>query len=149
LLGKATLIINAADVDVSSEEDRRECSRVEALALRHKLLVGGVWCIADLEYMFTEDKNASPWLLASIKPIQLSHFDFDAYLAARKQFSTEEWIDLLIQSVGFNPQMFSRNKLSQLVRLIPFCERNFNLIELGPKGTGKSHIFSSFHRTAF
>lgn len=110
-----------------------------------KLLVGGVWCIADLEYMFTEDKNATPWVLASIKPIQLSHFDFDGYLAARKQFSTEEWIDLLIQSVGFNPQMFGkRNKLSQLVRLIPFCERNFNLIELGPKGTGKSHIFSEF-----
>jgi ATP-dependent Lon protease len=110
-----------------------------------KLLVGGVWCIADLEYMFTEDKNASPWILASIKPIQLSHFDFDGYVEARKQFTTEEWIDLLIQSVGFNPHMFSkRNKLNQLVRLIPFCERNYNLIELGPKGTGKSHIYSEF-----
>lgn len=110
-----------------------------------KLLVGGVWCIADLEYMFTEDKNATPWILASIKPIQLSHFDFDGYVEARKQFTTDEWIDLLIQSVGFNPQMFGkRNKLSQLVRLIPFCERNYNLIELGPKGTGKSHIFSEF-----
>lgn len=110
-----------------------------------KLLVGGVWCIADLEYMFTEDKNASPWILASIKPIQLSHFDFDGYVEARKQFTTEEWVDLLIQSVGFNPQMFGkRNKLSQLVRLIPFCERNYNLIELGPKGTGKSHIYSEF-----
>jgi ATP-dependent Lon protease len=110
-----------------------------------KLLVGGVWCIADLEYMFTEDKNATPWILASIKPIQLSHFDFEGYVAARKQFTTEEWVDLLIQSIGFNPQMFGkRNKLSQLVRLIPFCERNYNLIELGPKGTGKSHIFSEF-----
>lgn len=110
-----------------------------------KLLVGGVWCIADLEYMFTEDKNVTPWLLSSIKPIQLSHFDFDNYLEARKQFSTEEWIDLLIQSIGFNPQMFGkRNKISQLIRLIPFCERNYNLIELGPKGTGKSHIFSEF-----
>jgi ATP-dependent Lon protease len=110
-----------------------------------KLLVGGVWCIADLEYLFTEDKNATPWILSSIKPIQLSHFDFDGYLAARKHFSTEEWIDLLIQSVGFNPQMFGkRNKMSQLVRLIPFCERNYNLIELGPKGTGKSHIYSEF-----
>ena len=110
-----------------------------------KLLVGGVWCIADLEYLFTEDKNATPWMLASIKPIQLSHFDFDGYVEARKQFSTDEWIDLLIQSVGFNPQMFGkRNKLSQLVRLIPFCERNYNLIELGPKGTGKSHIYSEF-----
>ena len=110
-----------------------------------KLLVGGVWCIADLEYLFTEDKNATPWILASIKPIQLSHFDFDGYVQARKQFTTDEWIDLLIQSIGFNPQMFGkRNKLSQLVRLIPFCERNYNLIELGPKGTGKSHIFSEF-----
>lgn len=110
-----------------------------------KLLVGGVWCIADLEYLFTEDKNATPWILSTIKPIQLSHFDFNGYLAARKHFSTEEWIDLLIQSVGFNPQMFGkRNKMSQLVRLIPFCERNYNLIELGPKGTGKSHIYSEF-----
>lgn len=110
-----------------------------------KLLVGGVWCIADLEYLFTEDKNATPWILASIKPIQLSHFDFDGYVQARKQFTTDEWIDLLIQSIGFNPQMFGkRNKLSQLVRLIPFCERNYNLIELGPKGTGKSHIYSEF-----
>ncbi|MBC3809621.1 BREX system Lon protease-like protein BrxL [Undibacterium seohonense] len=110
-----------------------------------KLLVGGVWCIADLEYLFTEDKNATPWILASIKPIQISQFDFEGYVEARKQFTTEEWIDLLIQSVGFNPQMFGkRNKLSQLVRLIPFCERNYNLIELGPKGTGKSHIFSEF-----
>lgn len=110
-----------------------------------KLLVGGVWCIADLEYMFAEDKNASPWILASIKPIQLSHFDFESYVDARKQFTTDEWVDLLIQSVGFNPKMFGkRNKLSQLTRLIPFCERNYNLIELGPKGTGKSHIYSEF-----
>lgn len=110
-----------------------------------KLLVGGVWCIADIEYEFTEDKGASPWILASLKPIQLSQFDFDGYVAARKQFTTDEWIDLLIQSIGFNPQMFGRrNKLCQLVRLIPFCERNYNLIELGPKGTGKSHIYSEF-----
>ncbi|MBC7752106.1 MAG: BREX system Lon protease-like protein BrxL [Candidatus Saccharibacteria bacterium] len=110
-----------------------------------KLLVGGVWCIADLEYAFTDDKNVSPWILGSLKPIQVSHFDFDGYAEARKQFSTDEWIDLLIQSIGFNPQMFGkRNKLSQLVRLIPFCERNYNLIELGPKGTGKSHIYSEF-----
>jgi len=110
-----------------------------------KLLVGGVWCIADIEYLYSEDKNTTPWILSSIKPIQLSHFDFEGYLAARREFSTEEWIDLLIQSVGFNPQMFGkRNKVSQLVRLIPFCERNFNLIELGPKGTGKSHIYSEF-----
>ncbi|MDF3201939.1 BREX system Lon protease-like protein BrxL [Pseudomonas sp. 1912-s] len=110
-----------------------------------KLLVGGVWSIADVEYEYTEDKSASPWILASLKPIQISRFDFDGYLEARKQFTTDEWIDLLIQSVGFNPQMFGkRNKLAQLIRLIPFCERNYNLIELGPKGTGKSHVYSEF-----
>ena len=110
-----------------------------------KLLVGGVWCIADLEYEHTEEKAVTPWILASLKPIQISRFEFDSYVEARKQFSNEEWIDLLIQSIGFNPQMFGkRNKLLQLIRLIPFCERNYNLIELGPKGTGKSHVYSEF-----
>lgn len=110
-----------------------------------KLLVGGVWCLADIEYDFTEDSRMVPWILASLKPIQLSHFDFEGYLEARKQFTTDEWIDLLIQSIGFNPELFGRrNKLNQLMRLIPFCERNYNLIELGPKGTGKSHIYSEF-----
>jgi len=110
-----------------------------------KLLVSGVWCIADIEYEFTEDKKGCPWILSTIKPIQLSHFDFESYVAARKQFTTDEWIDLLVQSVGFNPEIFGkRNKLMQLLRLIPFCERNYNLIELGPKGTGKSHIYSEF-----
>jgi ATP-dependent Lon protease len=110
-----------------------------------KLLVGGVWCIADIEYEFTEDKSVCPWILSTLKPIQMSHFDFDSYLESRKQFTTDEWIDLLIQSIGFNPGMFGkRSKLCQLIRLIPFCERNYNLIELGPKGTGKSHIYSEF-----
>ena len=110
-----------------------------------KLLVGGVWCIADIEYEFVEDQKVCPWLLSTLKPIQLSHFDFDSYVAARQHFTTDEWIDLLIQSVGFNPEMFGkRSKLTQLIRLIPFCERNYNLIELGPKGTGKSHIYSEF-----
>jgi len=110
-----------------------------------KLLVGGVWCIADIEYEFNEDKKSSPWILSTIKPIQLSHFDYDHYVDARKKFSLDEWIDLLIQSIGFNPEMLGRrNKLIQIVRLIPFCERNYNLIELGPKGTGKSHIYSEF-----
>ena len=110
-----------------------------------KLLVGGVWCIADIEYEFKEEKNAVPWILSTLKPIQLSRFDFDGYVEARRQFTTDEWIDLLIQSIGFNPEHFDRRgKLMQLVRLIPYCERNYNLIELGPKGTGKSHIYSEF-----
>jgi ATP-dependent Lon protease len=110
-----------------------------------KLLVGGVWCICDIEYVHSDSPRVSPWILGSIKPIQLSNFDFDGYVSARRQFTTDEWIDLLIQSIGFNPELFGRRaKLIQLVRLIPFVERNYNLIELGPKGTGKSHIYSEF-----
>lgn len=113
---------------------------------RHpKLLVGGVWCICDLEYILTDDRSVCPWVLNSIKPVQLSHFDMEGYISAREQFTTDEWIDLLIQSMGFNPELFGRrSKLLQLLRLIPYCERNYNLIELGPKGTGKSHIYSEF-----
>jgi len=110
-----------------------------------KLLVSGVWCISEIEYRYSEDPRIVPWLLSSIKPIQMSHFDYDRYLEARKQFTLDEWIDLLIQSIGFNPAKFSlRGKLFQLMRLVPYCERNYNLIELGPKGTGKSHIYSDF-----
>ncbi len=110
-----------------------------------KLLVGGVWCICDIEYFHSDNPQFVPWILGSLKPIQMSNFDYDGYLTSRGGFNTEEWIDLLIQSIGFNPEMFCRRaKLLQLVRLIPFVERNYNLIELGPKGTGKSHIYSEF-----
>ncbi|NWH03638.1 BREX system Lon protease-like protein BrxL [Desulfobacter latus] len=110
-----------------------------------KLLVSGVWSIVDMEYEHFEDKSVSPWIINKLKPIQLSSFDYEKYIDARRQFTTDEWIDLLIQSIGFNPEKLGkRSKLLQLVRLIPFCERNYNLIELGPKGTGKSHIFSDF-----
>ncbi len=110
-----------------------------------KLLVNGVWCIADVRYDHYDDPAISPWILTNLNPIQMSRFDFDHYLASRSRFSTDEWIDLLIQSIGFDPERFSkRSKLIQLTRLIPYCERNYNLIELGPKGTGKSHIYSEF-----
>lgn len=110
-----------------------------------RLLVGGVWCISDLRYEYTENQKESPWILESIKPIQLSNFDFENYLQKRSKFNLEEWIDLLIHSIGFDPEKMSRRrKLLQLTRLIPYCERNYNLIELGPKGTGKSHIYADF-----
>ena len=104
-----------------------------------------MWCICDIEYSHSDNPRVVPWILGSIKPIQLSNFDFEGYVAARREFTTDEWVDLLIQSIGFNPELFGRRaKLIQLVRLIPFVERNYNLVELGPKGTGKSHIFSEF-----
>ncbi len=110
-----------------------------------KLLVGGVWCLCDIEYFRSEDSRVSPWILGSLKPIQMSNLDYAGYLDVRRHFTTDEWIDLLIQSIGFDPDKFGRRgKLLQLVRLIPFVERNYNLVELGPKGTGKSHIYSEF-----
>ncbi len=119
--------------------------RSELVKTHQKLLVSGVWCIADLEYYHSEEKDKSPWYLNAVKPIQLSFFNMDEYLEKRAMFSDEEWIDLLIQSIGFNPELMSRRlKLIQLTRLVPYCERNYNLIELGPKGTGKSHIYSEF-----
>jgi len=110
-----------------------------------KMLVSGVWCIVTLEYTPSEDPSASPWILTNLKPIQMSSFGHEEYLQAREKFTKEEWIDSLIQCIGFEPSLFGhRNKLLQLIRLIPYCERNYNLIELGPKGTGKSHIYTEF-----
>ena len=118
---------------------------VDTIKRHPRLLVSGVWCIADLEYQFSDDSRNVPWILESLKSIQLSRFNFDQYMEARRAFTTDEWIDLLMQSIGFNPELFGRRtKLLQLVRLVPYCERNYNLIELGPKGTGKSHIYTEF-----
>jgi ATP-dependent Lon protease len=112
---------------------------------RHpKLLTGGVWCMADIEYAPGE-AHEDRWIIAGVKPIQLGQFDFEQFERARKEFTTDGWIDLLIQTIGFAPESLSRRgKLLQLVRLVPFVERNHNLIELGPKGTGKSHVYSEF-----
>jgi len=110
-----------------------------------KLLVGGVWCICEVGYEPSEDNSVNAWVMQSLKPIQMSFTNFEDYAKTRATFDTEQWIDLLIQSIGLNPDSLGRrSKLIQLMRLVPFCERNYNLIELGPKGTGKSHIFSEF-----
>ena len=108
-----------------------------------KLLSGGVWSLVTMGYQPSEERDSSPWIIESLKPIQIANVDVDEYKEIRKNFTTNEWIDLLMQSIGLNPEEFTfRSKLIQLARLIPFCENNYNLIELGPKGTGKSHIYS-------
>lgn len=108
-----------------------------------KLLSSGVWCILTLGYVSTDEKGAIPWVIETIKPIQISISNLDEFKEGRKSFSKEEWMDVLLQTMGLNPDEFTfRSKLLQLTRLVPFVENNYNLIELGPKGTGKSHIFS-------
>lgn len=149
IIDKVTVTLNDRDDTYEAEFSNLGLKQVlvepATIKAHPKLLVGGVWCICDMEYSHSDNPKVVPWILGSIKPIQLSSFDFDGYTAARTEFSTDEWIDLLIQSIGFNPEMFGRRgKLILLVRLIPFVERNYNLVELGPKGTGKSHIFSEF-----
>jgi ATP-dependent Lon protease len=110
-----------------------------------KLLVGGIWCITDVTYEVAEDPKASPWQIDTLKPIQVASVDIEQFLKARSHFTTDEWMDVLMQSMGFNPEMFGRRaKLLTLIRLVPYCERNYNLLELGPKGTGKSHIYAEF-----
>jgi ATP-dependent Lon protease len=115
----------------------------ESIKQHPKLLTAGVWCIVTIAHFFTEEKDASPWIVEQLKPIQISNIDLEEFKSLRTEFTTEEWADLLLQSIGFNPEYFTfRDKLIQLTRLIPFAENNYNLIELGPKGTGKSHLFS-------
>ncbi|SFF15352.1 BREX system Lon protease-like protein BrxL [Spirosoma endophyticum] len=116
----------------------------EVIRQHKKLLSSGVWCIVTMAYIAnTDDASATPWVIENLKPIQMANADLDNYKEARSAFTKDEWVDVLMQSLGLNPDEFSfRSKLIQLARLIPFAENNYNLIELGPKGTGKSHIYS-------
>ena len=109
---------------------------------RKLLSGGGVWCVLTMAYSHADETDMR-WVIADLKPIQVSNVDLEEYKALRANFSTEEWIDVLMHSIGLLPETFSRrDKFIQLSRLIPHVENNYNFIELGPKGTGKSHIFS-------
>lgn len=115
----------------------------DIVAAHKKLLTSGVWCIVNMAYLGGDESADSPWIIESLKPIQISNIDLDEFKKIRNNFSKDEWIDLLMQSIGLNPEQFNvRSKLIQLTRIVSFCENNYNLIELGPKGTGKSHIYS-------
>lgn len=110
-----------------------------------KLLSGnGVWSIVKINYLSGEDIRIR-WEIQSLKPIQISNIDVDDYISQRSLFSTEEWIDLLMHTIGLNPENLNRReKFIALARLLPHIENNFNFMELGPKGTGKSHVYQEF-----
>lgn len=107
-----------------------------------KLLVGGIWSIITLEYFFEEDQKGSPFILRDLKPIQMPNIDMEELFEGRKAFTEQQWIDVLLRSTGMEPANFQeRVKWHLLARMIPLVENNFNLVELGPRGTGKSHIY--------
>lgn len=137
-----------------------------------KLLIGGIWCIIKIEYVglekeddeeeeYEEDifdgnkkkrgrkrkkkksKYESPFAIAALKPIQMANLDLDEIFEARKQFTKDQWITLLLRSAGYEPEELSeKQKLHYLLRFVPFIQKNYNLVELGPRGTGKSHAYS-------
>jgi len=107
-----------------------------------KLLVGGIWCIITLQYFFEEDQKGSPFVLQDLKPIQMPNMDMEELFQGRRAFTEDEWIDVLLRSTGMEPTQFSqRVKWHLLARMIPLVENNYNCCELGPRGTGKSHIY--------
>ena len=107
-----------------------------------KLLSGnGVWCIVTIGYLQGEDIKVR-WDIQTLKPIQISNIDVQDFIDQRQHFTTDEWIDFMMHTVGLNPEpMNRREKFITLARLLPHVENNFNFVELGPKGTGKSHVF--------
>jgi ATP-dependent Lon protease len=109
-----------------------------------RLLMGGIWAQVEIRHDYDEEAKGkrSPFWIDTMKPIQIASFDLEEYRQGRAQFSSDEWIDLLIRSIGLEPWHFERRvKLLFLLRLLPLCEQNYNLVELGPRGTGKSYAY--------
>ena len=109
-----------------------------------RLLMGGIWAQIDIRHQYDEEAKGkrSPFWIDSIKPIQIASFDLAEYQNYRREFSADEWLDLLLRTIGLEPQNFDRRlKIMFLIRMIPLCEHNFNLVELGPRGTGKSYAY--------
>ena len=107
-----------------------------------KLLVGGIWCIVTVLYQFEENQRGSPFIISDLKPIQMPNMDMQHLFEGCKQFSHAQWIDVLLRSTGMEPSCFKeREKWHLMARMIPLVENNYNYCELGPRGTGKSHIY--------
>ena len=107
-----------------------------------KLLGGGIWSIIEMGYFSEEGQNTSPFIIESLKPIQMPNMDMSELFEGRKAFTEEEWMNVLLRSSGMEPTCLDdRARWHLLVRMIPFVENNYNTCELGPRGTGKSHIY--------
>ncbi len=106
-----------------------------------RLLTGGIWAQVDVRFEYDEENRGKyPFWIEKITPIQLAAFQLDDYRRLRSEFTTDEWMDLMLRSMGYEPTVMERRlKLLFLLRLVPLCEQNFNLVELGPRGTGKSY----------
>ncbi|MDI5050001.1 ATP-dependent Lon protease, partial [Salmonella enterica subsp. enterica serovar Montevideo] len=106
-----------------------------------KLLTGGIWCMITVNYFFEEGQKTSPFSLMTLKPIQMPNMDMEEIFTARTHFNRDQWIDVLLRSVGMEPaNIEQRTKWHLITRMIPFVENNYNVCELGPRGTGKSHV---------
>jgi ATP-dependent Lon protease len=107
-----------------------------------KLLAGGIWCILTIEYWYEESSKGSPFKIVELKPIQMPETDITDFIAHRKNFSLNEWIDVICRSVGMEPiNLDEKTKMHLVARMIPFVEKNYNICELGPRGTGKSYVY--------
>ncbi|MCW7552858.1 protease Lon-related BREX system protein BrxL [Endozoicomonas gorgoniicola] len=146
-------IIDKVTVRLNEKKDRYEAA-LSNLGLRgvfiadskvkefDKLLAGGIWCIITIEYFHEENQKDSPFSVSQLKPIQMPTMDMDGLLKGRDAFSEEEWIDVLVRSTGMEPtNLDERTKWHLLARMIPFVENNYNVCELGPRGTGKSYMY--------
>ena len=148
-------IIDKITVVLNTKEDRYEAA-FSNLGIKNipihpdyvkdydRLLCGGIWCILRLEYEFIEEdkKNSQPIRVRSLKPIQMPHIDMDDLKSGRKAFTKEEWIDVILRTVGMEPEKFTqREKWLLLARMVPLVENNYNLCELGPRSTGKSYVY--------
>ena len=107
-----------------------------------KLLVGGMWALVTLEYFYEEGQKGSPFIIQQLKPIQMPNMDMDDLREGRRAFTADQWLDVLMRSSGMEPTTLESGvKWHLLARMIPFVENNYNVCELGPRGTGKSHIY--------
>lgn len=147
-------VIDKITVHLNIKEDRYE-AEFSNLGIRNvpihpdypskfdRLLCGGIWCILQLDYEFdVDDKKMNPIRIRKLTPIQMPHIDMSALKAGREDFTKEEWMSVLLRSTGMEPEKLSeRARWLLLARMIPLVENNFNLCELGPRSTGKSHIY--------